>query len=187
MGKFPENPQSNGLPLLKRLVIYILPYLLSLSDDSLHHIAFVKPYIFSVLPAGSVATNQGSPSTTTPAQPAVIPTTVLQIRSSISLLPTQTIPFPFDTATHSTTTATAHTINSTVRLMTPTPTAKSPLFLVTTPMDRSTATAEGSCIWQFTMKSWEEQLDELVQTGHYADALALLETIDEAMLPDKVK
>lgn len=37
------------------------------------------------------------------------------------------------------------------------------------------------------MKSWEEQLDELVQTGHYADALALLETIDEAMLPDKVK
>lgn len=70
--------------------------------------------------------------------------------------------------------------------MTSVPSAKSPLFLVTTPTDRTAATAEGSTIWQFNMKPWAEQIDELVQEGQYADALALLDTIDEAVLPDKV-
>jgi hypothetical protein len=36
------------------------------------------------------------------------------------------------------------------------------------------------------MKPWSEQIDELVYDGSYSDALALLETIDEALLPDKV-
>lgn len=36
------------------------------------------------------------------------------------------------------------------------------------------------------MRSWAEQIDELVLNGLYADALALLDTIDAALLPDKV-
>lgn len=36
------------------------------------------------------------------------------------------------------------------------------------------------------MKPWGEQIDELVDTGSYADALALLESIDSVVLPDKV-
>jgi hypothetical protein len=36
------------------------------------------------------------------------------------------------------------------------------------------------------MKSWSEQVDELVRDGSYSDALGLLETIDEALLLDKV-
>lgn len=36
------------------------------------------------------------------------------------------------------------------------------------------------------MKPWSEQLDELVVKGHYSDALALLENIeDDGSLPDK--
>jgi hypothetical protein len=57
---------------------------------------------------------------------------------------------------------------------------------VTTPIDRSTAAAEGSSIWQVYMKTWAEQIDELVHSGHYADALALLDTVDQAVLSDKV-
>jgi hypothetical protein len=36
------------------------------------------------------------------------------------------------------------------------------------------------------MKPWGEQVDELVDAGKYAEALALLDTIDAALLPDKV-
>jgi hypothetical protein len=36
------------------------------------------------------------------------------------------------------------------------------------------------------MRSWSDQVDELVHDGLYSDALALLETINEALLPDKV-
>ena len=36
------------------------------------------------------------------------------------------------------------------------------------------------------MKPWGEQVDELVDTGKYAEALALLDTIDAVLLPDKV-
>ncbi|PSR72950.1 hypothetical protein PHLCEN_2v11187 [Hermanssonia centrifuga] len=35
------------------------------------------------------------------------------------------------------------------------------------------------------MKPWGEQIDELVDAGSYADALALLESIDSVVLPDK--
>ncbi|KAJ7841376.1 vacuolar sorting protein 39 domain 1-domain-containing protein [Mycena olivaceomarginata] len=108
-------------------------------------IAFVKPYIFSVLPPGSIpppSPKPGSEASATGSQPAnVTPTTVIQIRSSISLLPTQTL--------------------------------------------SAAATAEGSTIWQFNMKSWDAQIDELVVGGHYSDALALLDIIDVVALPDK--
>ncbi|KAJ7123344.1 vacuolar sorting protein 39 domain 2-domain-containing protein [Mycena filopes] len=146
-------------------------------------IAFVKPYIFSVLPPGSISppfSKPGvEPSGTAP-QSAITPTTVVQIRSSISLLPTQTLSFPF---THSV--SASSTMNAIVRLMTASSAGKSPLFLVTTPTDRAAATTEGSTIWQFKMKSWDTQIDELVAAGQYADALTLLDTIDLIALADK--
>ncbi|KAJ6570100.1 hypothetical protein DFH09DRAFT_1465283 [Mycena vulgaris] len=149
-------------------------------------IAFVKPYIFSVLPPGSIPLQSpkptGEPSGT---QPPLIPTTVVQIRSSISLLPTQTLSFPFNQPSSSSSLSNSPTINATVRLLTPSPSAKSPLFLVTTPTDRAAAAAEGSTIWQFRMKSWDAQIDELVVAGQYSDALALLDTIDPGALRDK--
>ncbi|KAG6810469.1 hypothetical protein H0H92_011733 [Tricholoma furcatifolium] len=154
-------------------------------------LAFVKPYIFSILPPGCVpapAPESSSSSTlSTQTQASLIPTTVLQIRSSISLLTTQTIPFPFSSSISTSTllVTTAPIPNATIRLLTPSPSDKAPLYLVTTPTDRTAATAEGSTIWQFKMKSWSEQLDELVQAGQYADALALLDTLDEVVLPDK--
>lgn len=36
------------------------------------------------------------------------------------------------------------------------------------------------------MQPWNEQIDELVKKGSYLEALALLESVDEALLPDKV-
>ncbi|THH21289.1 hypothetical protein EW146_g228 [Bondarzewia mesenterica] len=143
--------------------------------------AFVKPYIFSIFPAGTVPTSQTNGSSSAlPSQPSFHPSPVLQIRSSISLVPAQTLPFPFTSSP-----PTPSTSHYAMRLLTPSPAAKSPLFLVSTPVDRTTATNEGSSIWQFRMRSWGEQLDELVNAGLYSDAIALLDTIDAAVLPDK--
>ncbi|KAJ7911467.1 hypothetical protein B0H13DRAFT_2660518 [Mycena leptocephala] len=152
-------------------------------------IAFVKPYIFSVLPPGSIppqSPKPGAEASGTGSQATATPTTVIQIRSSISLLPTQTLSFPFNHPSSSS--PTLHhspTTNAAVRLLTPSASAKSPLFFVTTPTDKAAAAAEGSTIWQFKMKSWDAQIDELVVAGQYSDALALLDTIDTIALPDK--
>ncbi|RXW25536.1 hypothetical protein EST38_g333 [Candolleomyces aberdarensis] len=153
----------------------------------------LKPYIFSVLPAGTVAIPQADPpptstSTTQPSQqPSLYTTSVLQIYSSLSLRVTQTLPFPFD-APQSSTVPVGTTVppvpNANLRLLTSSP-AKSRLFLLSTPTDRTAAAAEGSSIWEITMKPWSEQLDELVRDGEYSDALALLDSLDEATLPDK--
>ncbi|GBE87785.1 Vacuolar morphogenesis protein [Sparassis crispa] len=143
-------------------------------------LAFVKPYIFSIMPPGSVPASQaeGSISGAAVSQPSFIPSPVIDIRSSLSLLPVQTLPFP----------PTSEGISShhhIVRLLTASSTAKSPLYLVTTPTDRATAAVAGSSIWEFRMKTWNEQIDELVEEGSYENALAILDSIDPAVLPDK--
>lgn len=143
--------------------------------------AFVKPYIFSILPAGSVPVSLLDGATELPAGPSFIPTAVLEIRSSISLIASQTLPAPFKPPVIG-----SPFPNHLARLLTPSPSSKSPLYLVTVPSDRATATAEGSTVWIFTMKAWGEQVDELVREGSYADALALVDSLDSALLPDKV-
>lgn len=153
-------------------------------------LAFVKPYIFSVLPSGTVPMIDNKNTSGVSVLPSFIQNTVVQIRSSLSSLPVQTLAFPFASASSSSATlATGSSAapNSTIRLLTSSPTDKSPLFLITTPTDRTQATAEGSSIWQFRMKPWAQQIDELVSDGFYADALALLDTLDQAVLPDKVR
>jgi hypothetical protein len=58
--------------------------------------------------------------------------------------------------------------------------------LVSTPTEK-VAAAEGSTIWVLSMQSWGAQVDELLDAGSYTDALALLDTIDRALLDDKVR
>ncbi|PFH51068.1 hypothetical protein AMATHDRAFT_143451 [Amanita thiersii Skay4041] len=150
---------------------------------------FIKPYLFSVLPAGTVASSalEGSSPSVNTAQ-SYIPTTVLQIRSSFTLQPVQTTSYPFSDTNGSHALSPIQTNsnqNATIRLLTPSYHIKPHLFIVTTPMDRNAAAAEGSTIWQMSMKSWTEQLDELVMAGQYADALTLLDVIDDVSLPDK--
>lgn len=156
-------------------------------------IAFVKPYIFTLLPAGTVPTSSitNTISNATSTAAPFFPSPVLQIRSSISLIPSQTLSFPFDPSLASSTSSepaatTTTTTTHTLRLLTPSPNAKSPLFVVSTPVDRTAAAHEGSTVWRFKMKGWGEQVDELVAEGAYSEAIKFLETVDEAVLPDKV-
>ncbi|KAI0925948.1 hypothetical protein AcW1_008241 [Taiwanofungus camphoratus] len=144
-------------------------------------LAFIKPYVFSIIPPGSVPSSQveGNHGSTS-SQTSFIPSPVIEIRSTLSLSAVQTLPFP-PLSTSASQSAASHT----VRLLTPSTAVKSSLFLVTTPTDRAAATLVGSTIWQFRMKSWSEQIDELVEAGSYAEALALLETIDSVVLADK--
>ena len=105
----------------------------------------------------------------------------MQVRSYISLANVQIVPFP-----PLPTGATPAASNYSIRLLTSSPSSKSPLYMIRTPIDRATATAQGSAIWRVHMKSWGEQIDELVVAGSYLDALSLLDTLDVAVVPDKV-
>lgn len=146
------------------------------------HVAFVKPYIFSILPAGSVPGSVQENGSVVPGSTSFVSTSVIDIRSSISLATSQILAIPFKSATPN-----ILVPNFAGRLLTPSPSSKSPLYVITTPTDRAASTAEGSTIWSFTMKSWGEQIDELVQEASYANALALLDSLDAAILPDKVR
>ena len=59
--------------------------------------------------------------------------------------------------------------------------------MIRTPIDRTAATAQGSAVWRVYMKSWGDQIDELVVAKSYLDALSLLDTLDVAVVPDKVE
>ncbi|KAF4597180.1 Vacuolar morphoproteinsis protein 6 [Pleurotus pulmonarius] len=149
-------------------------------------ITFIRPYIISVLPAGTVADPRSSPTITSTST-----TTTLQIYSSLSLTPTQSLSFPFiasDTSALSVAQATSvPQSNATVRLLTSLQPSKAPVFFITTPVDRTAAAAEGSTLWGLTMRPWAEQVDEMVLAGQYRDALGLLNNVDDALLPDKPK
>ena len=144
--------------------------------------AFVKPYIFSTFPAGTVPTQalETSPTTSAQVQPSFNSTTVVQVQSSLSLQISQIMPFPFNLPEANA------TQNANVRLLTSSSSAKCPMYMMSTPIDKTAASIEGSSIWCFSMRPWSEQIDELVMTGQYSDALALLDTVDSALLPDKV-
>ncbi|KAG7089926.1 hypothetical protein E1B28_011558 [Marasmius oreades] len=151
-------------------------------------IAFLKPYLFSVLPAGSLPISEMKASAEISQATQMISTTAVQIRSSISFLPTQTYIYPFTQDKPSTPPSITPAVgNATIRLLTPSTAPKSHIYLITTPTDRTAAANDGSTIWQIWMKPWAEQIDELVQSSQYADALKLLDTIEEAVLPDKDK
>jgi hypothetical protein len=144
--------------------------------------AFVKPYIFSTFPAGTVPIQSPEQSSTSgvQAQPSFNTTTVVQVRSSLSLQISQTMSFPFNRPEPNA------AQNASIRLMTFSSSAQCQLYMMTTPTDKTAASIEGSSIWCFSMRPWPEQIDELVTAGQYSDALALLETVDDTLLPDKV-
>jgi len=173
-------------------------------------IAFIPPYVFSIFPAGSVPTQllgglTGSVvATTTLAGQQVtsmIPTSVVHVQSSISSQISQIFPLPFrssltdmnnatstdDTATIPTTTQPTAAQNATIHIPLFSLSTKSPLYVITTPTDRNLAAAEGSTIWQFPMRPWEDQIDQLMLGGLYADALRLIDVIEDDALPDKVR
>jgi len=139
-------------------------------------LAFVDPYVLAVLPPGTVPSELTDGVT-----PSFVPSSVVQVRSSISLASVQTVLFPPLPAG-----ATPAASNYYIRLLTSSPSSKSPLYMIRTPIDRAAATAQGSVIWRIYMKSWGDQIDELVAAGSYLDALSLLDTLDVAVVPDKV-
>lgn len=139
--------------------------------------AFIDPYLFAILPPGTVPSEQTDGVT-----PSFIPSSVVQVRSSISLAHVQTVPFPPLPAG-----VIPAASNYLIRLLTSPPSSKSPLYMVRTPIDRTAATTQGSAIWRVYMKAWGDQIDELVVAGSYLGALSLLDTLDIVVVPDKVE
>ncbi|KAH0832903.1 hypothetical protein J3R83DRAFT_11855 [Lanmaoa asiatica] len=137
-------------------------------------IAFVNPYIFSILPAGTVPVtaepSDGLSNTSLPTsssslsqataqsqtQPSFIHAPVIQIISSINMLPVQTIAFPFLEHPLLGIGTNGSVANSSLRLLTTNVPSTHPstilataskipshLFLISTPLDRTVATSEG--------------------------------------------
>ena len=126
--------------------------------------------------AGSVSASALDPSLAAPVGPTgFVQAPILQIQSAINQQPVQLLLLP----------SPAPSLSS-LRLLMPSPSAKAPVYAVSTPVDRTAASTEGSSIWVFRMKPWGKQVDDLVEEERYTEALALLETIEEATLPDKV-
>ena len=181
MGSWPNQTQLIGRDPQTRLVSkQAVKYMVSYPFT-----AYVSPYVLSLLPPGTVPVSEdgnSSSSTLQGSHQSTIPAPVVQIVSSITKLPVQTLPYPFPQPNSNL----SSNASCALRLLTASPSARAPLFLVSTPIDRTHANAEGSCIWQLQMKLWGEQIDELVQKGSYSDALALLDVLDSTLLPDKV-
>ena len=138
--------------------------------------AFVKPYVLSIQPLGSVPSSLldfQSEILTGPT--GFIQAPVLQVQSSITNQPVQLLALP-----------TAAQIPSSLRLLCPSPSSKAPAYVISTPTDKTTATSEGSTVWMLRMRSWGEQVDELVDEEKYSEALSLLDNIEKASLPDYV-
>ena len=89
-----------------------------------------------------------------------IPSSVVQVRSSISLANVQTVPSPPLPAG-----ATPAASNYSIRLLTSSPSSKSPLYMIRAPIDRTAATVQGSGVWRVYMKSWVTRLMNLSLAG----------------------
>ncbi|SOV08962.1 related to Vam6/Vps39-like protein involved in vacuolar morphogenesis [Ustilago sp. UG-2017a] len=139
-------------------------------------VAFAKPYVFSVLPSGSVPSlkNSSLPNANNP---------VLQIRSVGTLFAVQTLCFPPVSATSRP--LSSSTSPPQVRLLTPSTGNKPPVLVVVTPTDRNALEREGSTVWQLEMQGWGRQIDELVEKGEFEEALGLLDSVDNVILEDK--
>lgn len=141
-------------------------------------IAFAKPYIFAILPPGSVPSISQSNSLTA-ANP------VLEIRSVSTLVAVQTLPFPPADSVPSSKGATVAQSAPSIRLLTTSAGDKPPVFLTAIPSDRRILEKDGSAVWRLDMHSWGRQIDELVEKGEFHEALALLDSVDEVILEDK--
>ncbi|EIW83909.1 rab guanyl-nucleotide exchange factor [Coniophora puteana RWD-64-598 SS2] len=147
-------------------------------------LAYVKPYILSALAPGTVPAPSDEKNTAaTGTQNTMIQSPVVQISSYLTASNVQTLPFPPQLTPAPTGPASA---TYTIRLLTPSTLSSKPsIYLVATPTDRTAANSEGSSIWQLRMRSWMDQIDELVTSGLYAEALSLLHTLDVSILPDR--
>lgn len=129
--------------------------------------------MLSVLPPYTGTSKVGT-TTATSTQSSTI-----QVTSTLSLLSVQTLnPQTFEGSETS-------AKPSSIRLLSSSQ-GKTPAYFLSTPVDRAAAATEGSRLWKLCMEPWGEQIDELVRNGSYLPALALLESIDETLLPDKV-
>ncbi|KAG8694933.1 Vacuolar morphogenesis protein 6 [Ceratobasidium sp. 395] len=167
---------------------------------------YTKPYIISSflphsLPASSGTDHSASPGSlaTLTQQTSTIPNSALQIRSSLSLQPVQTLRFPFvEDPVKAAAPATAAKPGATskqpapppphaLRLLTTTPGSGSgsPAYVLSTPTDRTALASEGSTLWALILRPWATQVEELVHLGKYADALALLGVVP--VQPDPTK
>ena len=130
---------------------------------------FLRPYIISVLPpmASGLASKL---SFSTPA--AFTPTPTIQVLSAKTLAEVQVLNVPHDGAA-----------NYVLGLPTLSSGGKPPLFLISSPSDRTEK--DGHQIWRLEMERWGLQIDELVSKGQFEEALALLDGLDQVILEDK--
>lgn len=147
------------------------------------------PYILSVLPAPVVVSQLSK-------QQALDPLTALpsvHVHSALTLAPVQAVRVPPPVAVPprpmSILDVPPTPAPQSARLLTAATGSKPLLAIVTNPAgDSSSATSQDSKIYLLTAQSWTSQFDQLISTGEYEEALALLQSLENAefAIPDAV-
>lgn len=141
-------------------------------------IIFVEPYIVSVIPVVSDASNAGDPASVSPG---------LEFRLSSTQAVMQRFPLSTNPSSNSPAAAFKPAI-STLSLLTKTPTPRRipdvtdcpisqsfPAFFASTPTDKVQLQIDGNTIWCLAQESASDQLYDLMMEGRFSEASSLLE------------
>lgn len=168
---------SDGVPSRTRTLVSPVP---------LEDVESTSPFLASILPS-SHGSSLLPPSTTAnlPAHPSI------QIQSSTTLTTLQTIALPTLIPNSTTGPLHAHALHHLTPSLPPSSQSsepRPPLFVVSTPTERSGLAAEGgSKLWWISFQDVGLTVDELVSDGSYAEALALAQTADDRQLPNRTE
>lgn len=168
---------SEGVPSRTKSLVSPVP---------LEDVASTSPFLASILPS-SHGSSLLPPSTTAnlPAHPSI------QIQSSTTLTTLQTIALPTLIPNSTTGPLHAHALHHLTPSLPPSSQSsepRPPLFVVSTPTERSGLAAEGgSKLWWISFQDVGLTVDELVSDGSYAEALALAQTADDRQIPNRTE
>ncbi|KDN52129.1 hypothetical protein K437DRAFT_232725 [Tilletiaria anomala UBC 951] len=141
---------------------------------------FLRPYILSVLPPTGASFSSKLTFNYGAGAPATSKTTI-QVLSARTLAEVQNLTLPTGAPDEKDATTQVRLIH----LPTLSAGGKPPLYIVSSPADRSILEKDGVMIWRLEMEHWGTQIDELVRKGGFEEALALLDSIDQIILEDK--
>ncbi|ORX35229.1 hypothetical protein BD324DRAFT_642956 [Kockovaella imperatae] len=137
-------------------------------------LAYSNPFIYSIVPFVPPTASSSASSSVSP------PTSAIQVHLSptLHLYTTLILPLPSAgglTAQHlcpirsSSNSTLASSVSSSIKFL-----------FISTPLDKTLATSEGSSIWSIESGDLGECVDSLVQEGRVADAIGLVEAVGES-------
>ena len=134
-------------------------------------VAVSNPFIFSIVPhTVSVGPSNSSSS---------LPTCAIQIHLAPTLRPQQTLMTLSLPSIGGLTAGSLCSVELSTNTLASSVAPSTKFLLISTPLDKSLSTTEGSSIWTVEACDLGEMIDQLVRDGHVGDAISLVESVGE--------